>query len=258
MLVERAFWEAVNGFDEGSFPAVTAEHDLCIAAWASGRRVLTVPAARSVHDTGAMLAPAAGWIGSTAFRNFLIARNLGRLAERWAAFLADRCPAPAEIPDTDAVKGELARIAAADSVVLPSDRWPDRSRLITAEGTGGMDAPPEIERHAQALLDDRRNEFADWAARQIDQLYEQRTNSAEYAASLRDALAAAGEREAAAGERAAAAHERIESISVALSESEAALAARDATMTWRLRSRVTSIPGVASVWRALRGRSADR
>ena len=156
MLVDRGFWQDLNGFDEGSFPAVTTEHELCVAAWASGHRVLTVPSAQSVHDTGAMLAPSAGWIGSAAFRTFLIERNHRRLADRWAAALSNRCPAPARIPDTDAVRGALRRTAAVASAPIPRDHWPQRPRIVTGEGSGGIDAPAEVERRAVDLLDERR------------------------------------------------------------------------------------------------------
>jgi GT2 family glycosyltransferase len=232
MLVDRSFWSARGGFDEGTFPAVTTELDLCAGAWASGRTVVTVDDARGVHETGAMVAAGAGWRASQAFREFLIERNCARYADRWPWLLADHDPTPVAWPDVDAMRAGLARVASAaqDPVPSPHPR-PPAERTITASAPVRPDAPPEVEQRAIHLMADRLDEFASWLVAQWDL---QRAQLADISEQLGHVM------EVITNERA-----RYASL---VDE----VAARDRTLPWRLRARVLRIPGVARA-RARRG-----
>ena len=52
MLVRRASFEAVGGFDE-SFSVDNNDLDLCLRLWASGGRVLFTPESRVLHRESA-------------------------------------------------------------------------------------------------------------------------------------------------------------------------------------------------------------
>ena len=58
LLVRRAAWVEVGGFDEEIYPGVYVDADFCTALWNAGWRVLLEPRSVVVHDPGAAPASA--------------------------------------------------------------------------------------------------------------------------------------------------------------------------------------------------------
>ncbi|HXW31560.1 MAG TPA: glycosyltransferase, partial [Acidimicrobiales bacterium] len=85
LLVRRAAWEEVGGFDEGYYPAYYEDVDLCLKLQDRGWHVLYQPASVIRHRQGAS--------ASLRYRRFLRDRNVERLRARWPRLLAER-PAP--------------------------------------------------------------------------------------------------------------------------------------------------------------------
>ncbi len=98
MLIDRAAWESCGGFDERYFPAVGVDQDLCVAMRAAGRRVVCVPAAEVVHDTGAMVRPEGDAEHSAVMRHFLSLRSAGALASKWPERLGLHESRPEDVP----------------------------------------------------------------------------------------------------------------------------------------------------------------
>ena len=163
MLVDRAHWAAVGGFDERLFPAFWVERDLCAAAWASGRRVVSVPAATSEHDTGAMIDRAGGPFASLAFREFLIRRNHRHFAKEWHQHLDGRPPQPPAHPDLDAVREALRRTAQFEPLPRGVARvHSELRRSLTFGAPPSAMAPPEVEQRAAAAQASLTDEFLVW------------------------------------------------------------------------------------------------
>ncbi|WP_284615589.1 glycosyltransferase [Aquabacterium humicola] len=91
LMVRRALFEQLGGFDERFAPAYYEESDLCVRLWEAGHRVVFDPRVRVRHfefasDVGSGNAMA------------LQARNRERFVEKHAAFLAGQCmPSPANL-----------------------------------------------------------------------------------------------------------------------------------------------------------------
>jgi GT2 family glycosyltransferase len=86
LLMPRAVWDTVGGFDERYFPAYYEDVDLCMAVRQQGQRVVYEPRARLFHLENQST--------SRRFRKFLLVRNRLRFVEKWSAELAgnDRRP----------------------------------------------------------------------------------------------------------------------------------------------------------------------
>ena len=84
MLIERSTFQAIGGFDERTFPAVTTDSDFGIACWESGRIPVSTPHSVAVHATQAMVHRGRGLYSGPLYREFLIGRAVARLAEKWA------------------------------------------------------------------------------------------------------------------------------------------------------------------------------
>ena len=82
VLVRRAAWDAVGGFDEEMYPLVYVDADFCTSLWNAGWRVVLDPRSVVQHEAG----------GSTSarFREFLYHRNRRRFVEKWGSCFADR------------------------------------------------------------------------------------------------------------------------------------------------------------------------
>ena len=90
MLVPRAVWDAVGGFDERYAPAYYEDTDLCFAVRERGLKVVYQPAAVIVHHEGAT----AGTDTASGFKRHQVV-NRERFREKWAqALLAQQPPHP--------------------------------------------------------------------------------------------------------------------------------------------------------------------
>ena len=91
MLVRRAAWEEVGGFDEQYFPAYYEDADLCMALRERGWSVVFEPAAELTHLESRSSSPR--------FKEFLIERHRGVFARKWSARLAAFEEAPIDRRD---------------------------------------------------------------------------------------------------------------------------------------------------------------
>lgn len=140
LLVTRAAWEVVGGFDEAYFPAYYEDVDLCLALAASGHRVRYEPRARLVH-TGSHST-------GEAFRRFLLERNRALLRARWA----DALRAFPERPRCDHGRAFARAVArAASSTHAPAGaRARAGTRAVTArDGAAAPDAAKELAERAR-------------------------------------------------------------------------------------------------------------
>jgi GT2 family glycosyltransferase len=132
LLVTRAAWEAVGGFDEAYFPAYYEDVDLCLALAASGHRIRYEPRARLVH------------IGShstgEAFRRFLLERNRELLRERWTDALAAFPERPRSGHGRGFVRA-VARAASSTHAPIGPRSWTGARAATKRTGSGAPDNP---------------------------------------------------------------------------------------------------------------------
>ena len=95
LLVRRAAWVEVGGFDEEMYPGVYVDADFCTALWNAGWRVLLEPRSVVVHDAGGSI--------SERFRNFLYRRNHERFLAKWGTCFAGRPTFPSGQGDPGSV-----------------------------------------------------------------------------------------------------------------------------------------------------------
>jgi hypothetical protein len=156
------------------------------------------------------------------------------------------------MPDTGAVRAALERCATGAPTVVAPDRWPDRSRVLTVAGHGGREALVDVERRAGALLDERRAEFAEWAARELDRLDEQLRDVNHRLIALTEALATIDSRATAADAATRSAQDAHANALRLATDALAELRARDDSLTWRMRTWVLRMPGVGAAIRRVR------
>ncbi len=104
LLVTRAAWDSVGGFDDGYFPAYYDDSDLCMALRGAGYRVRYDPRSRVVHELSA-----SSW--SKPWRWFIGPRNRERFVAKWHDELASH----EEQPDADDEAVIETAIARADN-----------------------------------------------------------------------------------------------------------------------------------------------
>lgn len=92
LMLQRALWQQLGGFDTRYKPAYYEDTDLAFRVRAHGLRVLVQPASRVVHDEGTSNGTDTG-SGVKAYQ----VRNQGIFASKWAAELATH-PAVGEVP----------------------------------------------------------------------------------------------------------------------------------------------------------------
>lgn len=111
LLVRRAAFDEVGGFDTGYHPAYYEDADLCLGLAAAGWDVLVEPTSMILHHESAS--------STSRFKAFLFARNEQRLRERWAHVL-DRHPGPPTL-DAGRVEDVLGSLPARGRRVLVVD-----------------------------------------------------------------------------------------------------------------------------------------
>ncbi|WP_303636481.1 glycosyltransferase [Stenotrophomonas tuberculopleuritidis] len=92
LMLPRALWQQLGGFDTRYKPAYYEDTDLAFRVRAQGLRVLVQPASRVVHDEGT----SNGTDTRSGVKAYQV-RNQGIFAARWAAELAGH-PAPGAVP----------------------------------------------------------------------------------------------------------------------------------------------------------------
>lgn len=135
MLVDREAVRAVGGWDERFHPAVFMDIDISTAMWSLGRPVLSVPASRVRHASGAFDHRPNSLLTGPRLRLFLFERNRHRFLDKWPA-VRDLAEAPAD--------AEPETIEAAVQAALPHTR----ARLEQAlKGRSAFAHPGQAERH---------------------------------------------------------------------------------------------------------------
>jgi GT2 family glycosyltransferase len=144
LMVERAAWEQVGGFDERYFPAVYADTDLCTALWTLGRPVLSDPRSVVVHRKNAMVRADGGALRSFEFQRFLVERHRRRYVEKWGDALGayaerDESVAPWDAPPA-AVAAALERCAGRAAAPAPpaAPALPPPDRSLTGGDPAGL------------------------------------------------------------------------------------------------------------------------
>ncbi len=100
LLVRRASFEAVGGFDEGYFPGYYEDVDLCLRLAAAGQVVRYEPGSVAEHRRGSSSHPR--------YQRFLAERHRRRLLARWGPTLKGRHTAS----EDESAVAEAARLAA--------------------------------------------------------------------------------------------------------------------------------------------------
>lgn len=100
LLVSRAAWNAVGGFDERYYPAYCEDVDLCLALRQQGFRVVYEPRARLYHLESQST--------TSRYRLFLLTRNRQRLLDKWRVDLGPLGDRPETI-DASAIEQSIHR-----------------------------------------------------------------------------------------------------------------------------------------------------
>ena len=154
MLVDRAGFLEVGGFDERTFPTVTTNVDFALATWRAGRTIVATAQPTVVHATSAMVHAQRGLYSSVLFREFLIRRATRRLRDKWEDGL-DRGFVPRD-GDRDPTGDRTAHVPAIAATVARAERPPPpatppslQSRHLSAPDGGW---PTEIDAPTAARL----------------------------------------------------------------------------------------------------------
>lgn len=171
MLVDREALRAAGGWDERFHPAVFVDIDVSTAIWSQGRPVLSVPASRVVHESGAFDRRPNSALSGPQLRRFLFERHRDRFLEKWGADLGDRAAPPtddgpeavraavqAALPRTRArlerVRAE-GRRAPGRPAARAELRFSGNGEPVREEGDGAYRVAPEVEeglREAEATI----------------------------------------------------------------------------------------------------------
>jgi len=136
MMVDREALRGSGGWDERFHPAVFVDIDVSTAAWSLGRPVLSVPASRVVHESGAFDRRPGSLLTGSQLRIFLLERHRDRFLEKWSSLVPSLAPPPADM------RPESLRTAV--QAALPRTR--ERLERVRREGVreGGATARAEL------------------------------------------------------------------------------------------------------------------
>lgn len=135
LLVRRAAWERVGGFDDSYHPAYYEDVDFCLGLEAAGYEVWVDPRADVVHAESAT--------SESTFKHFLFARHHARLVARWAPALATRGEPPRHAED----------IAAAEAAAVVRLQGGSRRILVVDDRTPAHGLGSGFDRMADTVLD---------------------------------------------------------------------------------------------------------
>lgn len=148
-LWRRSAWEAIGGFEERTFPAISVEADSFAGIWGRGMAVLVDPRAAGRHMTASMNARP-GLLSGRHIRHFLGSRFERLWGEKWVPHdagglvsLSDHGWSPEEIPD-EAVALALDALQERRRE-LPRLIDPPRSQQPITNPDGREPAPTELD-----------------------------------------------------------------------------------------------------------------
>ena len=142
LMIDRAAWRQIGGFDERFFPAIYVDTDLCTALWALGRPVLSDPASLVVHRKNAMVREGGGALRSFEFQRFLSRRHCERYVAKWGGALEAYLPRDAAVEPWDApaeaVEAALERCAQRSAAAAPGTPPTPAERPLTGGDPDGL------------------------------------------------------------------------------------------------------------------------
>jgi GT2 family glycosyltransferase len=164
MLIDREAVREAGGWDERFHPAVFMDIDVSTTMWSQGRPVLSVPASRVRHGSGAFDHRPNSPLTGPRLRPFLFERNRPRFAAKWEAVVGELAPPPSAIePEAigEAVQAALPRTRARAERVRGGEPLPQptgkAARRFTGvpnpvleDGEGGYRVAPEVEAELRA------------------------------------------------------------------------------------------------------------
>jgi GT2 family glycosyltransferase len=140
LLVRRATWDAVGGFDGEYHPAYYEDVDLCLGIRRLGQQILYEPRSRVRHHESAS--------SESAFKSFLFRRNQRRLVEKWSGELAFQEP-PGRLSSGELPRAIWRARGCPRRILMIDDRVPDSA---LGSGYGRMlDAAVELSSHGYAV-----------------------------------------------------------------------------------------------------------
>lgn len=116
LMIPRALWDTLGGFDIRYRPAYYEDTDLAFKVRAAGHRVLVQPASRVVHDEGTSNGTDTG-SGVKAYQ----VRNQAVFAEKWAQALRSQPPV-ASVPSPALLHRQQRQVLILDEEVPQPDR----------------------------------------------------------------------------------------------------------------------------------------
>lgn len=148
MLVDRETLRGTGGWDERFHPAVFVDIDVSTATWNLGRPVLSVPASRVRHESGAFDRRPNSPLTGPQLRIFLFERHRDRFLEKWDSLMSRLAPPPAD-PRPESVR-------AAVQAALPHTR--ERLERVRREGARGSGGAAKAELRFSGLAEPVREE----------------------------------------------------------------------------------------------------
>ncbi|WP_411851861.1 glycosyltransferase [Stenotrophomonas sp. LGBM10] len=145
LMLPRALWDALGGFDERYKPAYYEDTDLAFAVRAAGHRVLVQPASRVVHDEGTSNGTDTG-SGIKAYQ----VRNRTVFADKWADALRAQLPV-GSVPSPALLHRHQRQVLILDEAVPQPDRDSgslrqfNLIRMLIAEGVHVVFVPTRRE-----------------------------------------------------------------------------------------------------------------
>ena len=124
LMVERALWEQIGGFDESFAPAYYEDTDFCFSVRAEGREVIYQPKAVVTHLEGI----SHGTDTSAGMKSYQVT-NQDRFAEKWRASLDGHRPNGVD-PMLERDRGAHARILWVEACMLTPDQDSGSLRTI--------------------------------------------------------------------------------------------------------------------------------
>src|SRR5690606_21187544 len=149
LMIPRALFEGIGGFDDRYAPAYYEDTDLAFAVRDAGRKVLYQPAARVVHDEGAT----AGTDPTQGVKAFQ-PRNRRLFSDRWQRELA-HFPPPGTLPSPAVLHRGQPQVLVIDALTPQPDhdsgslRLVNLMRLLREEGAHVVFLPANREHAGQ-------------------------------------------------------------------------------------------------------------
>lgn len=175
MLVDREAAQAVGGWDERFHPAVFMDIDVSTSIWSQGRLVLSAPASRVRHGSGAFDRRPNSPLTGPRLRPFLFERNRDRFLEKWPG-ARELAPPPAKIEPEQIkaavqaalphTRARVERVREGQPPLEPTGKAQRRFTGVEApvveDGEGGYRVAPEVEAALRAAERDLVDDYLRW------------------------------------------------------------------------------------------------